>query len=129
MESTTGSVAQLGAAAKKLALRLAAVGENRLELLAVEMEQESERQRHALLLAVGVGVFGLLGALTFTAVIVVWLWVWSPVAPLVTLTVLYAAAGTCFYRRLARLLQNWKILPASLEQIRKDLAGLERTLK
>ena len=128
MESTTASFAQLGATAKQFALRLATIGENRVELLAVEVQEEREHLLHALLLALGVAAFGLLAALTFTATIVVLLWVWSPVIVLLSLTAVYASAGFWLHRRLIGLLRNWQTLPASLDQIRKDRAGLERIL-
>jgi uncharacterized membrane protein YqjE len=129
MESASGSFNQISATAKQFALRLATVGENRLELLAVEMQEARERLLCNILMALGVAVFGLLAALTFTAAIVVWLWVWSPVIVLLSLTFVYATAGLCLYRRLRTLLKNWQTLPATLDQIRKDLAGLETFLR
>ena len=129
MESNEGSVIQLGAAAKQFALRVASVGENRLELLAVEIQEARERLLRALLLALGVAVFGLLAALALTATLVVWLWIWSPVAVLLVETVVYAAAGLCLYLQLSAQLKNWQTLPASLDQMRKDLTGLEKFLK
>ena len=69
------------------------IGENRLELLTVEVQEERERLLHAFLLALGVAAFGLLAGITLTAAIVVLLWAWSPVAVLLTLTGLYGAAG------------------------------------
>ncbi len=128
MESTTASFAQLSSTAKQFALRLATIGENRVELLAVEVQEEREHLLHALLLALGVAALGLLAGLTFTAAIVELLWVWSPVGVLLTLTAVYTAAGFCLHRRLVGLLRNWQTLPASLDQIRKDRAGLERIL-
>jgi uncharacterized membrane protein YqjE len=128
MESNTGSFTQLGMAAKQLALRLATIGENRVELLAVEVQEERERLLHALLLALGVAVFCLLAGLVFTATIVVLLWDWSHVAVLLTITIIYGAAGLWLYRRLTRLLRDWQTLPASLEQLRRDRACLERIL-
>jgi uncharacterized membrane protein YqjE len=128
MESTTASFAQLSAAARRVALRLATVGENRVELLAVEMQEGREHLLHALLLAVGVATFGLLAALTFTATIVVLLWAWSPPAVLFTLTVVYGASGFYLYRRLTGLMRKWQTLPATLDQIRKDRACLEKLL-
>jgi uncharacterized membrane protein YqjE len=108
--------------------RLVTIGENRLELLAVEVQEEREHHLHAILLAFGVAAFGLLASLTLTAAIVVWLWAWSPVAVLLILTALYAAAGICLYRRLIGLLRNWQTLSATLNQLRKDRAGLEKIL-
>ncbi len=57
-----------------------------------------------------------------TAAIVVWLWAWSPVAVLLILTGLYAAAGIGLYLRLTGLLRNWQTLSATLDQLRKDRA-------
>ena len=71
--------------------------------------------------------FGLLGGLTLTAALVVWLWDW-PVTVLLVLTGLYGAAGICLYRRLTGLLLNWQTLSASLDQLRKDRACLEKNL-
>jgi uncharacterized membrane protein YqjE len=128
MESLSGSFNQLGTTAKQFVRRLATIGENRVELLTVEMQEERERLLHAFLLALGVAAFGLLTALTLTAAMVVLLWAWSPPATLLILTGLYGAAGIFLYRRLAALLRNWQTLPASLDQIRKDRACLEKFL-
>ena len=72
--------------------------------------------------------FGLLASLALTAALVVWLWAWSPVGVLLGLAGLYAAAGLWLYQRLARRLRNWQTLAASVAQIRKDRAGLEKFL-
>jgi uncharacterized membrane protein YqjE len=128
MESTTGSISQLTTTSKQFVRRLATIGENRLELLTVEMQEERERLLHAVLLALGVAAFGLLAGLTLTAAIAVWLWAWSPAAVLLSLTGVYGAAGLWLYRRLAGLLRNWQTLSASLDQFRKDRACLEKIL-
>ena len=77
MEESTVSLGQLGATSKTFARRLLTIGENRLELLTVEVQEERERLLHALLLALGVAAFGLLAGLTLTAAIAVLLWAWS----------------------------------------------------
>jgi uncharacterized membrane protein YqjE len=127
MESTS-SFDRLGAASKQIVRQLATIGENRFELLAVEVQEERERLLHAILLALGAAGFGLLGSLTITAAIVFLLWAYAPMAVLLTLTGLYAVAGFYLYRRLGRLLRNWRMLPASLDQIHKDRAVLEKFL-
>jgi len=127
MEESTVSFGQLAATSKTFARRLLTIGENRLELLAVEVQEERERLLHAFLLALGAVAFGLLGGLTLTAALVVWLWDW-PVTVLLVLTGLYGAAGICLYRRLTGLLLNWQTLSASLDQLRKDRACLEKNL-
>jgi uncharacterized membrane protein YqjE len=128
MESTPGSLTQLAKSAKNFLRLLATIGENRLELLTAEVQEEREHVLHAFLLGLGVAVFGLLAGLTLTATLVVWLWASSPLALLLTLTALYGAVGVGLYWRLTRLLLNWQTLPASLDQIRKDRADLEKIL-
>jgi uncharacterized membrane protein YqjE len=128
MEESTAGLRQLTTTSKHFARRLLTIGENRLELLTVEVQEERERLLHAFLLALGVATFGLLAGFTLTAAIVVWLWTWSPLAVLVMLTVLYAAAGIFLWRRLTGLLRDWQTLSASLDQLRKDRACLEKIL-
>ena len=128
MEPATVNFQQLAAASKSFARRLMTVGENRLELLMVELQEERERLLRAILLALGVATFGLLTGIALTAAIVVWLWAYSPVAVLLIITGLYGAAGVMLYRRLALLLRDWQTLPATLDQLRKDRACLEEHL-
>jgi uncharacterized membrane protein YqjE len=128
METATVSFRQLAANSKQFVQRLLTIGENRLELLTVEVQEERERLLHAFLLALGVAAFGLLAGLALTAAVVVGLWAWSHVAVLLALTCLYGAAGICLYRRLAGLLRDWQTLSASLDQLRKDRACLEKNL-
>jgi uncharacterized membrane protein YqjE len=128
METSTVSFGQLAATTKTFARRLLTIGENRLELLAVEVQEEHERRLLAFVLALGVAAFGLLAGLTLTAAIVILFWFWSPVAVLLILTALYAAAGICLYRRLIGLLRNWQMLSATLDQLRKDRECLEKII-
>ena len=125
MEESTVGLRQLAAASKQFARRLLTIGENRLELLTVEVQEERKRLLHAILLALGVAAFGLLAGLALTAAIVVLLWAWSHVAVLLALAYLYGAAGICLYRQLTGLLCSWQTLSASLDQLRKDRACLE----
>jgi len=129
MEEATASFRQLAASAKDIARRLLTIGENRLELFTVEVQEERERLLRALLLVLGAAVFGLLAGMTLTALVVVLLWHCSHWAALLTLTVLYGAAGICLYRRLTALLRDWETLPASLDQLRKDRACLGKILE
>jgi uncharacterized membrane protein YqjE len=128
METATGSFKQLATASRRFAERLVTIGENRLELLTVEVQEERERLLHAFLLALGVAAFGLLAGLTLTAAIVVLLWAY-PVAVLLTLTGLYGVVAVCLYWRLTGLLRDWQTLSATLDQLRKDRACLEKTLE
>jgi uncharacterized membrane protein YqjE len=128
MEESTVSFRQLGATSKTFARRLLTIGENRLELLAVEMQEGRERLLRAFLLALGVAAFGLLAGVTLTAAIAVLLWAWSPMAVLLVLTGIYGAAGFFLYQRLAGLLRDWQTLSATLDQLRKDRECLEKLL-
>jgi uncharacterized membrane protein YqjE len=128
MESSTDNFDPPGATSKQFVRRLATMGENRFELLTVEVQEERERLLHAFLLALGVAAFGLLAGLVLTATIVVFLWACSPWAVLLTVTIIYGAAGFYLYRRLTQLLRNWQTFPATLDQIRKDRACLEKIL-
>jgi uncharacterized membrane protein YqjE len=129
MEDSKSSFRPLASAWKQLARRLLIIGENRLELLTVEVQEGRERLLHAFLMALGVAAFGLLAALTLTAAIVVMLWPYSHVAVLLTLTGIYGGAGVYLCRRLTGLLRDWHTLPASLDQLRKDRACLEKILE
>ena len=60
MQESTARFNQLGTTSKHFARRLLTIGENRLELLAVEVQEEREGLLHAILLALGVAALGLL---------------------------------------------------------------------
>lgn len=128
METATATFEPLATSSKHFARRLLIIGENRLELLLLEVQEERERLLHAFLLGLGMAAVGLLAALTLTAAIVVGLWAYSVVV-LLTLTGLYGGAGVWLGRRLAGRLRDWQTLSASLDQLRKDCACLETTLQ
>jgi uncharacterized membrane protein YqjE len=128
MEEPTVSVRQLAATSKELAQRLLIIGENRLELLTVELQEERDRLLRAFLLALAVAVFGLLAGMTLTAAVVVLLQAWSRAAILLALTGLYGAAGVYLYWRLIGLLRDWQVLADSLDQLQKDRACLGKIL-
>ena len=128
MEPRPTNAGQLVETSKRFARRLLTIGENRFELLMVEVQEERERLLHAILLALGVAAFGLLAGVALTGAIVVLLWELSRVAALLVLTGLYGATAVWLYRRLTLLLRDWQNLPATLDQLRKDRACLEKHL-
>src|ERR1022692_3807344 len=128
MEPAPTSAGQLVETSKRFARRLLTIGENRFELLMLEVQEERERFLHAILLALGVAALGLLAGVALSGAIVVLVWELSRVAALLVLTGLYGAAAVFFHRRLPRLLRDWKNLPATLDQLRKDRAWLEKHL-
>ena len=127
MEESTVSPSQLAETSRRFAQRLLVIGENRLELLAVEVQEEREHLLHTFLLALGAAAFGLLGAMTLTAALVILLWPFAPIV-LLGLTGLYGVAGYFLHRRLASRLRDWQIFSASLDQLRKDRLCLEKAL-
>jgi uncharacterized membrane protein YqjE len=129
MDASTVSIGQLGRTTKHFARRLLIIAGNRIELLTVEIQEERERLLGSILMALGVAALALLAGLTLTAGIVILLWAYSPVGVLLALAGLYAAAAVCLYRRLSGLLRNWETLPASLDQLKKDRACLEKILE
>ena len=125
MEPAIHSPGPIAASSRRLARRLVTIGENRLELLMVELQEERERFVRAILLALGVAAFGLLTGTALTGLIVVTFRGSSPVAVLGMLTLLYAAAAVWFYWRLDRLMRDWKSFSATLDQLKKDAALLK----
>ena len=128
MEPGPAHAGQLVETSKRFARRLLTIGENRFELLMVEVQEERERLLRAILLALGAGAFGLLAGVALTGALVVLLWEVSRVAVLLVLAGLYGATAVVLYRRFTLLLRDWQNLPASLDQLRKDRACLEKHL-
>jgi len=127
MEPSAASPGPFAAASKHFARRLLTIGENRLELLMLEMQEERERLMRGILLALGVATLGLLAAITLTAALVVLLPV-PPAILLLVMTALYAGTAAMLYRRLLVLIRDWENFPATLDQLRKDHACLEQSL-
>jgi len=128
MEQSSTNAGQLVESSKRFARRLLTIGENRIELLMVEVKEERERLLYATLLALGVAAFGLLAGVALTGCIVVVLWEFSRVATLLVLTCFYGTAAFWLYRRLTLVLHDWQNLPATLDQLRKDRECLEKHL-
>jgi uncharacterized membrane protein YqjE len=128
MSDSAGHLPPLGAAAKSLVQRLLAMGENRLELLVLEVQEERERILKAALLALGMAAFGLLAGIALTVAIAALFWQRSPVVAMLVLAGLYAAIAALLYLRFARLQRDWHTLSATLEQLRKDRQCLDQKL-
>jgi uncharacterized membrane protein YqjE len=126
VEKAANHFSQLAAPSKDVARRLMTIGENRLELLMVEVQEERERLLRALLLALGVALFAFLGGIALTTALVVLLWSISPLGVLLALTALYSAASILLYCRFTVLQREWKSFPATIDQLRKDRACLEK---
>lgn len=128
MDASAVSYRQVTATARDLARLVLTIGENRFELLTLEVQEERERLLRALFLALCTAILGLLAGLAFTAAVVVLFWSHSPVMVLLIVSGVYAVAGICLLRRLAGELHDRQTLSASLEQLRKDRACLEKII-
>ena len=104
----------------QFARRLFTTGENRLELLIVEVQEERERLLHAMVLVLGVAAFSFLALLALNVAVVITFWNHSPIIVLLVLTGIYAASAIYFYQRLTKLLREWKSFSATLDQLKKD---------
>ena len=124
MEPAAASLGQLLDASKHFARRLFTIGENRLELLIVEVQEERMCLLKAIMLLLSVAVFGFFALLALNIIVLLLLWNTSPLAVLVGLTIVHASIAFALYRRLIILLRDWKMLSATLEQLGKDRACL-----
>lgn len=99
--------------------------QSRLELFLVELKEEHIRFFDALLLVAACVVCALmtLALLTFTLVVIFWEY---RVLVLVLLTLFYAAGAGASLWTLRNRLRHWQSFAATLEQIKKDRACLEK---
>ena len=128
MQVEPGNVPQLAGVSKRIVRRMLTIGENRVELLLVELQEERERILLAILMALGIAAFGLLAGLGLTFIIAIVFWEHSPVIALIVLTLFYLATAIALYGRLVRLKRDWQTLPSTFDQLRKDLECLHHTL-
>jgi|SRR5882724_13678634 len=128
MEIEPGNLSQLASISKRVVRRMLTIGENRLELLLVELQEEREHLLTAFLMALGIAAFGLLAGISLTFIIVIAFWGHSVLVAMIILTLVYLGMAIFLYARLARLKRDWQTLPASMDQLRKDRECLEHTL-
>jgi len=101
------------------------LAQTRLELFLVELKEERLRLFDALLLLV-LGVVGLLMTLvllTFTLVLIFWD---HRVLVLVILILLYGLGAAAAFWTLRQRLSDWQAFPATLEELKKDRACLDK---
>jgi uncharacterized membrane protein YqjE len=122
-------VPPLADSSRRLAHRLLTIGENRLQLLMVEVQEERARLEQAIAFGVLLLFFALLAGVALTLLIVFIFWEHNPIVATAILTVIYGSCATAFYVKLARLWRDWKTLPATLEQLKKDRECLENQLR
>ncbi len=128
MEPRADNGSPLAGTPRRVAQRLLAYCENRLELFQVEVQEERERVLHALGLAAGLLVFVLLAGFALTLLIAAAAWELSPVLALGIVTAIYAAIAGVFLAALLRMRRGWTTLPATKDQLKKDHECLKKHL-
>ncbi len=128
MEPPADNGSPLAGASRRVAQRLLAYCENRLELFQVEVQEERERVLRALGLAAGLLVFVLLVGFALTLLIAAAAWEHSPVLALGIVTAVYAASAGVFLAALLRMRRGWTMLPATKDQLKKDHECLKKHL-
>lgn len=111
---------------KRFSRRLLAMGENRLELLSVEVQEGRDRLIQDLLLALAVAGFSMIALLAGSAALVVLFWASSALTVLLGLMAVYGAVGVVLFLHLNRRLRAWQALSATLDQLRKDRQCLDQ---
>jgi uncharacterized membrane protein YqjE len=125
MDTPPPGFAQLNATARDVARTLLTIGSNRLELLRVEVQEERVLLLQSIFLAFGAAAFGLLCGVTLTGMVVFLFYNTAPVTVMAALLILYGAAAVMIHRRLSGLLREWRNLPSTFDQLRKDRICLE----
>jgi len=123
------TLSRLPGSTRRFAQHALAAGENRLELLLVELREERERVFNTVGMLLGMATLAALAGIAFTFMIVVLLWDQSRVWPIITLTFLYAGGAALIYSRIKRRLAAWETLPETLSLLRRDCAALAHRLK
>lgn len=113
------------ATTKRILRSVGHLAESRVELFLVELHEERLRLFDALLLVAAGVVCALmtLALLTFTLVVVFWE---HRILVLVLLTLVYAAGAGGSFWTLRHRLRHWQSFTATLDQIKKDRACLEK---
>jgi uncharacterized membrane protein YqjE len=113
------------AAAKRFVQRLLDIGENRFQLLMVEVEEERNRLLCMVFLAMAAAALGMLMGIAWSAALVIFFWPAGPVCTLLILGAVYGVAALVLFRWLTAL-RHEQVLGATLDQFRKDRACLKR---
>jgi uncharacterized membrane protein YqjE len=125
MEETSSASGGVMSAGRRLLRTALDLAHTRLELFLVELKEERLRLVDALLLVV-VGVVCALMTLvllTFTLVLIFWEY---RVLTLVLLTLLYGASAAAAFWTLRQRLAAWNAFSATLEELKKDRACLDK---
>jgi uncharacterized membrane protein YqjE len=128
MEPLNETSSDWGPILKRFSRRLLALGENRLELLTVEVQEGRDRLIQDFLLALAVAGFGMIAVLAGSAALLVLFWNSYALVVLLGLMTVYGAVGVGLFLHLNRRLRAGQALSASLDQLRKDRHCLDQLI-
>lgn len=129
METTTDNLREVAGTSKRLLARLVTIVDNRLELLTVELHEERLRLLRGALLALGAAVLGFLAGVALTIAAAIFFWENSPALVVLVLALLYGGCAVWLYGGFIRMQRDWRTLPDTIDQLRKDCECLGRNLK
>jgi uncharacterized membrane protein YqjE len=114
------------ATGKRILRSVGDLAHNRLELFLVELKEERIRLFDALLLVALCLLCALMTLALVTFTIVMIFWDEHRVLVLVLLTLVYGAGAGASFWSLRNRLRHWQSFAATMEQIKKDRACLEK---
>jgi len=129
METTTDNLRGMADTSKRLFARLATIVDVRLELLTIELQEERVRLLRGVLLALGATMLGFLAGVALTIAAAIFFWDYSPAMVVLALALLYGGCAAWLYGGFVRLQRDWRTLPDTIDQLRKDCECLGRNLK
>jgi uncharacterized membrane protein YqjE len=127
MEPPPETDAHLAGAVKRILWRLMAIGQNRAELLMVEVHEERARAQMVIFLGIGMAIFAALAILTITAVIAC-TFADHLLLALGILAAFYCIGAVLFYVKLSQMLRHWETFTGTREQFERDRECLEKKL-
>lgn len=127
MDRSAGPSMSLPGTARRFVHRALSIGENRFQLFVVELQEERDRLLNTVLLAVAIAAVGLLCGITWSAALVIIFWHFGPIPILLILGAVYGLLALVLWRRLVTLRRHQPTLAATLDQLRKDRACLEKS--
>ncbi len=128
METPSDNDSAWAGASKRVAHQVLLTCENRAALLLVELQEERERILRTIWFGLGAAICTLLACIAITAMLALAFWQQSPIAALLILTAFYLFGAVWFSALLVRIQRDWKTLPSTMDQLRKDREWLEQLL-
>jgi uncharacterized membrane protein YqjE len=110
---------------RRLGASILAVVQNRLELLVVELHEDRIRLFEALLMLIALVALGFFSLMLAAAGVIILVWHYFDVWGLFILCGISLIATLLVGWRLQLRLNNWPLLPGTMEQLKKDRECLE----